>query len=281
MPLPAFDDDWLMGTDYRQWLVGMGLSDSTIRNYELRIRQATDLLAEQGVDLDTALPTHIRFVSESLPRGSSTQRQLSSALKHYYAMIDRDRPPYRAVRVPPKPQPKNKALSVEDARLLAKAAKSWHPQGTAVMLGLYMALRAAEIASFTYAMITGDMEWYTVFGKGSRTHTLPVHPVLIEELGVIRRFVPGDFLFPGARGRKHVTTQTIWNWVREVSQEAGIGDVHPHQLRHTALTTANDNSSDLRAVSQFARHQRIETTTIYTRTSDDQLKRVMMAIDYG
>jgi len=144
-----------------------------------------------------------------------------------------------------------------------------------------MALRAGEIASFHFDRLTADREWYTVTGKGSRTHTLPVHPVLVDELGVVKRFVHGEYLFPGGRSREYVSTQTIWNWTREVSREARIGDVHPHQLRHTALTTANDNTGDLRGVAQFARHQRVETTMTYTRTTDDQLRRVMNAIDYS
>lgn len=264
---------------YREWLVGLGLSEMTIRAYCLRLRQAMELLGE--VHLDDAEPSHIRAVSEALPRTSGTQRQLRSALKHYYEMTDRHRPPIRAVRVPPEAQPKNKALDPHEAHLLAKTARSWFPEGTAVMLGLYMALRSNEIATFKLTRLTSDGEWYTVTGKGDRTHTLPVHPLLMEEIAAVRRFIRGEYLFVGARGRSHVASNTIYNWTRRVSNEAGIGDVHPHQLRHTALTTSHDETGDIRAVSRFARHSSISMTERYTRTTGDQLKRAMLAIDYG
>lgn len=264
---------------YREWLVGLGLSEVTIRAYRLRLRQAMELLGE--THLDDAQPTDIRAVSEALPRTSGTQRQLRSALRHYYEMTDRARPPIRAVRVPPEAEPKNKALGPHEARLLAKTARSWFPEGTAVMCGLYMALRASEIASFRLTRLTADGEWYTVFGKGDRTHTLPVHPLLYDEIAVVRRFVHGDFLFPGSRGREFVSSTTIWNWTQAVADEAGIGKVHPHQLRHTALTTAHDETEDIRAVSRFARHSSISQTERYTRTTNDQMKKAMLAIDYG
>ena len=40
-----------------------------------------------------------------------------------------------------------RALEPEDAALLAKTAKGWFPEGTAVLLGLYLALRALEMGS--------------------------------------------------------------------------------------------------------------------------------------
>lgn len=51
-------------------------------------------------------------------------------------------------------------------------------------------------------------------------------------------------------------------------------------LRHTALATANDATRDLRAVQEFARHARPETTALYTRVTARRLMEVAMSIDY-
>ena len=72
----------------------------------------------------------------------------------------------------------------------------------------------------------------------------------------------------------------MWIWVRKVSNAAGISDVSPHQLRHTALATTNDNLGDLRAVMEFARHTRPEVTAGYTRTTKRQLEMVVGSLDY-
>jgi integrase len=59
-----------------------------------------------------------------------------------------------------------------------------------------------------------------------------------------------------------------------------VDNVTPHRLRHTSLSTAQDNTGNLRAVMAFARHARPETTMGYTRTTARQLMSVMEAIDY-
>jgi integrase len=141
-----------------------------------------------------------------------------------------------------------------------------------------MALRVSEIASVQWTRFDDRLEWYTVTGKLDETYSLPVHPVLRDDLRYVRR--DSDFVFAGSRGRDHVTAATVWGWVHVVCGWAGIDEVSPHVLRHTAITTANDATGDLRAVSAFARHKRLETTRLYTRTTDQQLERVVNAINY-
>jgi len=50
----------------------------------------------------------------------------------------------------------------------------------------------------------------------------------------------------------------VRSWVDEVAHAAGLGHATTRQLRHTALTMANDATGDLRAVHEFTRHARRE-----------------------
>ena len=77
-----------------------------------------------------------------------------------------------------------------------------------------------------------------------------------------------------------MTGATIWNWIREVSETAGIGLIHPHQLRHTAIATINDTTGDLRTAQEFARHADVTTTQLYTRTTDARLKTAVASLDF-
>ncbi|KKK59417.1 hypothetical protein LCGC14_3034590, partial [marine sediment metagenome] len=70
------------------------------------------------------------------------------------------------------------------------------------------------------------------------------------------------------------------DWTKRVASEAGIHEFTTHQLRHTALTTANDTMGDLRAVQTFARHKKPETTAGYTRTKQTRLREVSDSLDY-
>jgi integrase len=262
---------------YRAHLTGAGLAARTIYIYERKVHQAQEWCGNNGLDLASLDAIQLRALAESFPRSHSTLRHLRASLAHYYDMVGYDAP-LRAIKPPKKPHYRNRALSVADARLLAKAARYRIPEGLAVGFGLYMALRVSEIASVQWSRFDDHQTWYSVLGKGDETYTLPVHPVLRDDLKYVKRAT--DFVFGGSRGRDHVTAATVWGWTREVCREAGIDEVSPHVLRHTAITTAHDKSKDLRTVSRFARHERLETTRLYTRTTDEQLIRVVLAINY-
>ena len=169
-----------------------------------------------------------------------------------------------------------KALEPEEAESLVATARGWWPEGAAVLFGMYLALRREEIAKAEWDRFDDDLEWYTVTGKNSKTATLPVHPALADELAPRR----GEgWVFPGRFGG-HVCPATIWDWSKKVARAAGIETFTTHQLRHTSLTTALDNTGNLRSVMQFARHTKPQTTAGYTRTTKAQLVEVMEALDY-
>lgn len=170
-----------------------------------------------------------------------------------------------------------KALDENDARTLARAAVGRDDQkGRAVLLGMYQAMRREEIACFRWDALDGD-KWVTVIGKGAKSRTIPLHPVVARALDGAPRC--GAYVFPGQVGG-HVSVATIWNWVRAVSDEAGVGMVRPHWLRHTALATSNDVTGDLRTVQHFAGHAKPETTAGYTRASKQRLQDAVRAIAY-
>ena len=263
---------------YTSHLYGLGLAPHSIRIYIRHLRRAIDGMAAAGTTLETATPEEIALYAATVPNSNSSRRQLRTTLKHYWTMTGRIDPPARAVRVPPKPRGICRAIEPDDARILVKTSLGWHPNGLAVLFGLYMALRAGEIASARWDRFDPDFEWYTVLGKGDVTATLPVHPILRGELeGHQSAYV---YLFPGSRRRAHVTPTTVWQWTRDVGTEVGLNHLHTHQLRHTALATANDATGDLRATQSFARHARPETTAIYTRTTATRLRAVVDALDY-
>lgn len=266
-PLTAFED----------YLLGVGLATRTVAMYVRHLERITDALAVEGGSVDTVSARELVAYLEQVPNSSSTRRQLRSTLTYYWQMTGRFDGPVRAVRVPPKPGGICRALTVGDARLLAKTATGWHPEGLAVQFGLYMGLRREEIATIRWDRFDRAYEWYTCFGKGGRTRTVPVHPILQHELADMpTRYV---WLFPG-RSAPHVRPITIWDWTKRVAVEAGIGEIQVHQLRHTCLATINDLTGDLRGTQDIAGHVRPDTTSIYTRVKTERMRRLVDGINY-
>jgi len=259
-------------------LIGSGLTPKTVELYLRQVAGAWAWCGEHGIELATASAVDLATWSKTVAPSTSSRRQARSALRYYYAWIGRAFPPLKAIRVPPKPRYLCRALSDAEAKAMVKTALGWYPQGLAVLAGLYMALRATEIAAMRWDRFDPQLSWYTVTGKGDRTDTIPVHPQFANELK--RRKTAYVYIFPGGPGRAHVTPTTVWGWVKEVARVAGLPPIQTHQLRHTALATANDRLGDLRAVADFARHRRVETTMIYTRTLSRRLCEVVEALDY-
>jgi integrase len=264
-------------------LIADGYSTKSARVYATAIDQAARGLAP--ATLDDAAPSVIRAYAETLPKTRGTRALLRSALGAYWRLSERPSPPLGAIRVPTHPRMVCKALSDEDARILARAARRRRDRkGLAVLIGLYVGLRRNEIAELRWSNLTDD-GWVRLIGKGDVSAELPLHPIVIDALEGLRPpSLPGslrgaDYVFPGRTGGP-VNPTTLWGHVREVSVAAGLRPVPTHVLRHTCLATALDNTRDLRAVQELARHARPETTAGYTRVKRTRMVETVNAIAY-
>lgn len=265
-----------MWRGFGDYLTGLGLNERTIIYYVRHARHASEFMALFGADLSTCKATLVAEWAKTLPNSHATRGQAVAALRHYWDWTERVNPPAKAIRVPPQPEMVCRTLEDDETRALVKTALGWWPQGTVVLIGLYLALRRFEIAKAEWSRFDGPMEWYTVFGKRSKTATLPVHPILRAELVSHR----GDgWLFPG-RFEGSVNPVTVGEWIDQVANEAGIENLVPHRLRHTSLTWAVDAGIQLRNVQTFARHSDPAMTAKYTRTTSNRLREVVEALDY-
>lgn len=264
--------------DYADYLISQRLSGKTIARYQRWVRDAETWMSEHGTSLEGATATDVaRWADMRCTFSHASRGQAAAALKHYWEWKQRAGAPVRAVRVPPAPDYECRAITEEQARDVVKMSMGWWPEGAVVLAGLYLALRRFEIAKMEWSRFDDALEWYTVTGKYDKTKTLPVHPNLRAELTEKRE---SRWVFPGRFPDRHINPATVWDYTRRVGQACGIPHLEPHELRHTALATANDVLGDLRAVQTFARHSDPSTTAIYTRTKKKRLREVSESLDY-
>jgi integrase len=133
-------------------------------------------------------------------------------------------------------------------------------------------LRAGELCALeTNAVVRiGATEWLRVpVGKLRTDRYLPLHPVLVDLLDAWRADNPHDntgrLITDGGRP---LDRHRVGRIVRRVGRAAGIANVHPHQLRHTLATQANNRGMSLEAIAALLGHRSLRMTLVYARIAD-------------
>ncbi len=179
---------------------------------------------------------------------------------------------------------KTPALSDDQARALLKA-----PVGNSVkavrdraILATYLfhAMRRSEVAQLRVRDLRErrGVTHFTVFGKGSKTRYVPVHPAALsaieDYLSVAGHGEDRDgALFRPVKSRvrerldEAITGDGIYKLLKKYGAEAGIllDGLCLHALRATAATNALEHSADIAFVQVWLGHANISTTKLYDR----------------
>ena len=172
-------------------------------------------------------------------------------------------------------RPLPKALDDPSAARLLRTAQA-HPR-LLVRVDVEVLLRTGlRISEFTAlradAIVTiGAAPWLHVpVGKLRTDRYLPLHPHVHELIETYRQqHVPAShhLLLPRENGRpqdRHSVTRILNN----VAATAGIGHIHPHQLRHTLATQAINRGMSLEAIAAMLGHRSLDMTLRYAKIAN-------------
>lgn len=264
---------------FSAYLCLQGLADNTIRAYRALFVRWCDYAEASGRDPLDPDPLAVRAWASQMDGTRSIVAQARATIGHLCRALERpDLSP--AIPLPRKPPRAPRGLAKLQASRLHDAAETAGVAGLAVLVGLYTAARRSEIASLAWKRVDfAALELTLTRPKTRDLHTVPLHPVLARHLEA--RWVPGElWVFPGRNGG-HVAPATVWRYVLEVAELAGIGKVTPHQLRHTSITMANEGTGDLRGAQELAGHSDPSQTALYSAVTRDRLRRVVSSLDYS
>ena len=168
--------------------------------------------------------------------------------------------------------PLPKFLSDPDAAKLMQAAAEADPVRRLVIEMLARTgLRVGELCALTadaVALINGR-HWLRVpLGKLHNDRYVPLHPGLVELLNEHQASRNDDIdrliIWNGGPMSRHQITRIL----NRIAKAAGIGHVHPHQLRHTLATQAINRGMSLEAVAAMLGHKTLRMTLVYARVAD-------------
>ena len=189
--------------------------------------------------------------------------------------------------LPTPDDPLPKFLSDPDAAKLMRAAGDADPVRRLVIEMLARTgLRVGEFCELDADAVVfmNGRHWLRVpIGKLHNDRYVPLHPQLVEQLDQHAKNRSDDLdrliVFNGRRLDRHMVARMV----RRVAKAAGIGHVHPHQLRHTLATQAINRGMSLEAIAAMLGHKTLRMTLVYARIADrtvaDAYDRVSSDID--
>jgi site-specific recombinase XerD len=282
------------------------VADGTLRQFARWVTDTTDIGTVAAITRTNVEDYKVWLAAQpgckTPTLAKNTQRQRLRMIRIFFErLIEWDWPdaprrnPILHGDIPPRPEPLPQFLDDRDAARLMAAART-HPDPRTRLVVEILArtgLRAGELCELAADAVTqiGDAHWLRVpVGKLRNDRFIPLHPELVgllaewtaahaDHIRTQRRLI--------ADHRAPIERRTVHRLVARVAKRAGIGHVHPHQLRHTLATQAINRGIRLEAIAALLGHRSMEMTLTYARIADrvvaDEYEAVTAHIDalYG
>ena len=271
------------------WLLEQ-IRPATRLAYGKDIARLAAFLEERGVRLLEATRPQVAAWAESMRRtvledgsramsDATIARRLSSASSFFtYAvqMSDLEVNPIKDMKRPRRHADEDGIAWLNRAQMIAflEAAQRHSRRAHAVVaVMLTTGARTSEVLEADAADLghTGGHRVLTVARKGGKRQNLPIAPwvgVVLDAYLEGREDGPLFATSPRGGGRGRLDEPALHRLVRRVAQAAALPQaraIHPHSLRHSALTEALERGCSLRDVQALAGHIDPRTTERYDR----------------
>lgn len=249
----------------------------TRRLYDLDLRLFFAWCSERGLDPLDARRAHLEAFGRHLTteRGNSPRsacRRMQTIRSFYrLAVADEliDRDPTTLMRMPRwhvDPSTIAFLTTPQVGRLLTAAADMSPAHHALIALMAMLGLRVSEACSVDVDDFEEDALGYvvlTVTRKGGKTARVPVPVPLLR---IVRAAAAGRTEGPliVTRAGRRQNRRGAYDWFKRAAARAGLpADVHPHTLRHAAITALVDAGIPMHEAQEFAGHADIRTTAHY------------------
>lgn len=117
-------------------------------------------------------------------------------------------------------------------------------------------------------------------GKGGKDRM----SIVSEDLaGVLEKYIKNkkidEYVFESNRGGK-LTERTVQKVFSEALKKSGVKrNASCHSLRHSFATHLLENGTNIRYIQELLGHKRLETTQIYTKVANNNLKNIKNPLD--
>jgi integrase/recombinase XerC len=270
-----------------------GASAHTVRAYRSDVADLLEFCAQRRVqDVDGITLAHLRgwlALMSSHGRSRATIARRAAAARAFTAWClrrglatsdpgERLASPRVSRTLPTVLGAEEAAHLMEHAAVAADDASPIAMRDRAMLELLYATgIRVSELCGMDVDDVDRARCTMRVRGKGDRERMvpfgLPADRALDEWLHARYTMARPSVsaLFVGARGGR-IDPRTVRAVVHRLAGEAGLPDIAPHGLRHTAATHVLEGGADLRTVQELLGHATLATTQRYTHVSVERLR---------
>lgn len=253
-----------------------GCSAHTLRAYGGDLESLLESVAPRSL-LSVEVADVRRWLATGPRAPASIQRRIATVRSYFrWALREKlvDRSPAERIRPPRVVRPLPRVLEIDEASRVAEEAPTARHRAL-FEVGYGAGLRVSELVALNVADVDLDAGLVRVRrGKGGKDRVVPLGS---EAAAAIRtmlaeREIPSEALFLN-RSHRRLGVRSAYEIIHREADRLGVGDVHPHALRHSFATHLLANGADIRSIQEMLGHASLSTTQRYTRVDAAELIR--------
>jgi len=139
-----------------------------------------------------------------------------------------------------------------------------------IRLALWTGQRRGNVASMKWSEVNLELRTWSIPSEKFKTGKAITVPLVDAAIDVLKHRPRGEYVFPSDSKAGHlIEPKAAW---KRILTNAGIGNCHIHDLRHTLATWAVQHGEGLQAVGKLLGHARIATTERYGHIAVEQAR---------
>jgi site-specific recombinase XerD len=257
-------------------------SENTIKTYRNEFAQLLFLLKAKNVDelSSSQLRGYFLYCINTLKLSENTLHSRINAVKFYFEQVLKREKVFCAIPRPKKPSKLPKAISQKDIKKIFEVTSNLK-HNTMLKLCYGMGLRVSEIVNLKITDIDGErMQVFVERAKGKKDRYVNLPQSILEQLReYYLQYKPKKYLFEGQYGERY-SIRSVQQVFKNAMKKAKINkQVGIHGLRHSFATHLLENGTDIKFIQELLGHQDIKTTAIYTKVSNESVRKVKSPLD--
>ena len=269
---------------------------NTLDAYLKDLQKLINYYSDEGIDFRKVTLEQLDQFAKALQElgvGPRSVARILSGVRSFYRFLTLEKEietdPTELLESPKIGKHLPEVLSLPEIDAIEEAIDLSKPEGIrdlAIIEVLFSCgLRISELVGLKLSELYLEEGYIRVHGKGRKERLVPIGDSAIKCLRnwfVVRQGIevkPGeeDFVFISLRRGKHLSRISLFVYIKEYAEKAGIRkNISPHTFRHSFATQLLEGGANLRAIQAMLGHEDIGTTEIYMHIDKSHLRKEIL-----